>query len=96
MVSDTIIAAFVQGGCGIISAILTPIVTHIIQRLWQGQAATQPAQSFGWIFNFWQRSSPRANPHRDPDPELGLGVNDVPMIDWTGIAESWYSFHCEL
>ncbi|OQE16620.1 hypothetical protein PENFLA_c027G01267 [Penicillium flavigenum] len=96
MVSDTIISAIIQGGFIVLAAALTVTGTLIIQRLGQTQAATQPAQSFGWIFNFWQRSSPRADPHRDPDPELGLGVNDVPMIDRAGIAESWYSFHCEL
>ncbi|KAJ5406627.1 hypothetical protein N7465_007911 [Penicillium sp. CMV-2018d] len=84
MVSDTIIAAIIQGSCHLLAAILTVTVTLIIQRLGQTQAATQPALSFDWIFNFWQRSSPRANPHRDSDPELGLGVNDVPMIDRVG------------
>ncbi|KAJ5821936.1 uncharacterized protein N7525_011220 [Penicillium rubens] len=81
MVSDTITASIIQGGAGIVAAALTVIGTYIIQRQGQTQAATQPAPSFVWNFNFWQRSSPRAKPHRDPDPELGLGVNDVPMID---------------
>ncbi|KAJ6131780.1 hypothetical protein N7471_006995 [Penicillium samsonianum] len=83
MVSDAIKAALITGACTVAAAIITTLGNGVTRCLGKNRAATRSGRSSVGVFLFWRGSSPGANPQKDPDPELGLGENDVPMEDLT-------------